>query len=721
VTRSRFFAPLVLFALTVGVFWKLVLTKQYTWLDSPDNAFQVAPWLQAQAAAFHRGEWLLWDPLLIGGQSLIGQMQPGAAAPLNWLLFAWPMHHGFLSTGTLNWYFVLIHYFAALTAYLLCRDLGRSRTASVLAASAYAFAGWVGTTNWPQMLQSAVWAPLAVMFSLRAIRGERAVANSLLSGFFLGVEWLTGHHQIPLFTTLAIAGIWIYHAARAKVARIRVERSVLFAALIVVMIAAGALQTLPAYSYGKTALRWVGASHALRFDETVPYSVHDEYSLQPWSVLGIIINGISSFSNPFVGVVVLFLAISGVVLERDQLPVRIFAAVSLCALLFGFASYSIFGGILYAIMPMLDKARSPAMAAFIFDLGICPLAAFGLDALPNALQSDWIRRATIAIGGIAAFLWIFIFASEATKLPVTARLSHVSMAAFAATLLLWLLWAMRSGAAQSPVWFLALVMIEIGWVADVDRINFDAGWKSWGQVSRDHDIAQILKSRPVFFRVEVNDQDVPYNFGDWYGVETYLGYVASLPESFTRMLGEQRTRQLLGVQYYIGKTASRPDQREIFTDAAGIKLFEMPGALPRVRAVHEVTAIVHADRVGETLNAIDITRAAFLLNETPPALENCSGDQVNILRAAAQSIDIDASMACRGMVILGNQMSSDWVAIVDGKRAQIYAAYSILTGIIADAGHHRIELRYRPVSVYVGGALTALAALIALAAIRMHR
>ena len=33
----------------------------------------------------------------------------------------------------LNWYFVLIHFMAALFCYLLCRDLKRSRVASVVA------------------------------------------------------------------------------------------------------------------------------------------------------------------------------------------------------------------------------------------------------------------------------------------------------------------------------------------------------------------------------------------------------------------------------------------------------------------------------------------------------------------------------------------------------------------------------------------------------------
>jgi len=36
----------------------------------------------------------------------------------------------------------------------------------------------------------------------------------------------------------------------------------------------------------------------------------------------------------------------------------------------------------------------------------------------------------------------------------------------------------------------------------------------------------------------------------------------------------------------------------------------------------------------------------------------------------------------------------------------LYAAYSIIDGVPVGAGHHRIELLYRPVSFYLGGSLS---------------
>src|SRR5260370_20921086 len=129
--------PALLLVICIGFFWKLVLSNQYTGLDHPDMANQVLPWYQFQAGEWHAGRIPLWDPYLWGGQPLLGQGQPGAAYPPNWLLFLAPLRNGWIRQSYLHWYYVLIHFQAALFCYWLCRDLGRSRPASLLAGLAF--------------------------------------------------------------------------------------------------------------------------------------------------------------------------------------------------------------------------------------------------------------------------------------------------------------------------------------------------------------------------------------------------------------------------------------------------------------------------------------------------------------------------------------------------------------------------------------------------------
>jgi uncharacterized membrane protein YfhO len=60
------------------------------------------------------------------------------------------------------------------------------------------------------------------------------------------------------------------------------------------------------------------------------------------------------------------------------------------------------------------------------------------------------------------------------------------------------------------------------------------------------------------------------------------------------------------------------------------------------------------------------------------------------------------------MVIAGETYSPGWQATVDGRRVRIHEAYSALRGVVVDAGRHRVEMRYRPGSVFLGALMTSL-------------
>src|SRR5271156_1816350 len=147
---SRIAAPLALFILTIGVYWKISLSGQYTWLNSPDHVNQILPWMQEEAVQFQAGRFPVWDMHHWGGQSLIGQDQPGVLYPLNWLLWIMPLSNGHISIQFANWYFVVMHFFATLFCYILARDLGLGRFASLCAGASFGLSGFIGNINWPQ-------------------------------------------------------------------------------------------------------------------------------------------------------------------------------------------------------------------------------------------------------------------------------------------------------------------------------------------------------------------------------------------------------------------------------------------------------------------------------------------------------------------------------------------------------------------------------------------
>jgi hypothetical protein len=710
-TARRLAGPVILLLIVILFFWKLTLTNQYSWLESPDLANQVVPWFEFQAQQFHTHHFPMWDPFLFAGQSLIGQAQPGLAYPLNWILFSLPLDHGHINFTTLAWYYVSIHYMAALFCYFLCRDLGRSVIASVLAGVAFGLGGYIGNTDWPQMINGAVWGPLVFLFLFRAARGVRPIASAAFSGVFLGLSWLSGHHQVPIFLTLAAVAVWLYLLLEQG----RVRRS-LFAPLgvfLAFVALTGALQMWPAYSYGHTALRWVGASAPVRWDEAVPYSVHQQFSLNPIHLLGIVIPGYAGNANPYTGVVALVLVALALTFWWKTKELRILFAVAIAGLLLAMAKNDVFHGILYSIVPMFEKARSPAVALYLFHFAIAVLIAFGLDAMSLPSVKPVLRRITMILAGFGVIALLVIFAIDIGHALNWPGDDRVVVSTLAALLLAGIVFrASRSETVRTGLLVLisGLYIMEIGNVSLYALPNKEEKARNVfvKNYAATEQVALFLKIQPAPLRVDVNDDDVPFNFGDWYGIDTLSGYAASLPELFTQIEAHTpRIKRLLGVNYALSKKPTMEGQQEVFRDDNGLIVFKNPDALPRVWIVHE------GIRVKDLADArLHLQDPAFDLQKktlgyaAPPAMEQCEGDTVRHFERGVNSTTAIVDMKCRGMVVMSESDAPGWVARVDGHKTPIYDAYTMLRGVVVGPGTHKVETRYRPLSVTAGAVAT---------------
>ena len=276
-TRATPFLALAL--LTAGFYWKLVATRgEYIWFDHPDMCALEIPRLQFQAREFQRGRFPLWDPHIWMGQPLIGQTQPGPVYPLNVAMLMMPLDtDGSLKTSTLNGYFVLLHFIAALGAYLLCRGLKRTRTASLLGAAAFSFAGFTGSVPWLDVLNGAIWIPYIAHFVIQAIR-LRSMRHAALAGLVMGVSWLSGHHEIPLMTTLAVAVAWL------------VSRRYLLAFVsMTIMALVASAQMIPTIEFGLRARRLNSGNGLYGWSEAASYMSSSAFRLTTKSFLGIIL------------------------------------------------------------------------------------------------------------------------------------------------------------------------------------------------------------------------------------------------------------------------------------------------------------------------------------------------------------------------------------------------------------------------------------------------
>lgn len=700
----------VLFAVVAGFYWKLTLTQQFDWVWGPDLANQVLPWFTEQARYWGA----LWDPTMWAGQPLLGQAQPGTAYPLNWILFALPLWHGGLLWGAVQWYFVAMRLMAVAFCYWLCRDLGRSRTASLLAGLIFGLGGYVGTTNWPQMVNGALWVPLVFLFLLRAVRTENVLGNAALSGMFLGIAWLSGHHQAPLFLTLSAAGAWLYFIFRAGRPDWRFARAGAVAMLFMGL--TGALQILPAYEYGRLALRWVDAPDAITWQQPVPYSVHMIHDLKPVELLGTVFPYFRANADPFVGVAALALAVLGLAVCWRDSRVRLLAAVGLGGLVYALGHFSVFQGFLYGLVPELDKARTASAAIFIFEFGIAVLAAFGADQMASSEATRWPRRvmwATLSFGAVTLFILQFVFFNNKMDLPGPATSMLVPFWAFGVAALLYASMRGSLSRTQAGVLMILLVLMELGNNTDsAISSRADASHTKWlDQMRANADVAGFLKKQPGYFRATVADDAFVENWGELHGVDMWRGYLASVTVNMRRFESWKfPARMLFGVAYTIAQKPTPEGGQEVFAGASGMRVYRHAEVFPRAWAVHRLEQARDADAGNRMINdrLAEFHDMAFLL-EAPPAVETCgagASDVVDLQVHEPNSVRIQTRMGCRGMVVLSDTFFPGWHAAIDGESAQIYEVNEAMRGVVVPAGRHTLTFEYRPFSVIAGFLLT---------------
>jgi hypothetical protein len=462
-------APLLLSLIVTLFFWKL-LTKQYTWMDHPDMAAQILPWLQFQAKAWQNTGWFpQWDPNTWGGQPLLAQLVPGATYPLNWPLFLLPMgSDDRIRPLFVHIQFILAHIMAAIFGYWLCRDLKRSVAASILSGLAFSLTGMVGTWGWPQMLHSSIWMPLPLLYFYRSVaRSDRQWVNAALCGCFTGLMFLGGHHQVPALFALLMGGMWATRLWRQGFQAL--APAAIFGALTV--LAAG-LQLVPAFEYGARSMRWVGAANPVTWGQSVPYHVHQDFqhSFFPSGLLGLVLPNLSEYAA-FIGLTIVALALVGLgVGFRRFAEIPYIGAAGIAAALFAFGGYSVFHGVAYLFVPMVEKLRTPAMAFSMAQLALIVLAAYGVDAIREKSENvriGWIQ----ALCGVGAFAFAAAALFPIARMQAGSEYERLAVFGIMAFTLAGLLHARRTGLFGVPAITAVLMfamLFEVGTVTTRD-------------------------------------------------------------------------------------------------------------------------------------------------------------------------------------------------------------------------------------------------------------
>jgi hypothetical protein len=167
-----------------------------------DPVWQFVPWVELARSELGAGRLPLWNPHQEAGQPLLGNGISALGSPLLWPALALPLFPGWNLSLLLR---ILV---SAAGGWALARDQGRTRAASLLAASVCGLSGpFVAWLEHPQALTAAAvpWLLLAVRRSSRGEGSQPVAAVSVATALVLA----GGHHETALMAAFLAAAFLV--------------------------------------------------------------------------------------------------------------------------------------------------------------------------------------------------------------------------------------------------------------------------------------------------------------------------------------------------------------------------------------------------------------------------------------------------------------------------------------------------------------------------------
>ncbi len=514
---------------------------------------------------------------------------------------------------------------------------------------------------------AAAWLPLVFLGAWRGLR-DRSVGWALLAGATFGLGLLAGHAQMSYYMALTVAAIAAWHALAALVSGPRGRAERLRAALAVVglaaLIAAAGLAIGAAGWLPTLELTGQTGRAALSYEQAAAYS------LPPRALIGLIWPGVygrgpQDFTGDwdrvevgYMGALALALALAGAVIGvRRRHGLTIFLIMlGVGALLLALGSYFPLHRLAYAILPGLDQIRAPARFVLLFNFAGAGLAGLAL----QAANTRWPRRATP--GWLAAL----ITAAELILNGAWVEVQHTDpLAGFRHPETLdWL--AGQPGAPAAPY-------------------RIDSLYEGWQPHT-----AQIV---PGLFDIYGFSQPLALSH-----YETYywsMGYRGSPQYDF------------LGAKYVIGGEEPPGDASfvAVYSTPGGPTIYLNTGALPLAHLVYRAKSVSDQADYWEAIHSPEWDPTAQVFVHGGPALEGPapSGSSLAFYDYRPNRIELLAVTPQPAYLVLSEVDYPGWQASVDGQPVPIYRANIAFRAIYLDApGEHRVELSFRPVTVYVG-------------------
>ncbi|MCX6791871.1 MAG: YfhO family protein [Candidatus Gottesmanbacteria bacterium] len=673
----------------------------------PDVITQIYPWKKLTIDTWKSGAIPMWNPYSFSGTVQAGNYQSAVFSPFNLLFFILP----FIDAWSVM--ILLQPLLAGLFMYLFVRSLERSKEASLLAAIAFMFCGFMvvwmayGTLGY-----AALFLPLICW----GIHKKYGLAIS----FGIALSLVSGHFQVSIYVIAAATAyiLWKKHL------------STLWFVLFGVLIAA------PQILLGLRSFVLSTRGEAVVKGEVIP-----------WQYLLTFIAP-DFFGNPvtrndwfghyaewtgFVGVIPLMLAIFSVT-KKSLRKGWFFVLLAILTLLFALPTP--LNDLLYLLKIPVLSGSAASRIILLTSFSLAALAAYGLDELIKNKKSNIIFSALCScFVGVTWGILLFGKPLQADKLTIATHNFVMPSVLILLGALLIVLGSFRNKLVQ------LIVIIALLGLSAFDLLRFAAKWMPFdprhyvypevksltylqSHVGADRVFGNIGSGEVgTEFRIPlVEGYDAVYQarYGEFINAVS-KGYVYPGGRSVVQFdkNGVYKTEalQLLGIKYMYHRFSDGRNvwvfpywqyladgsMHQVYSDEK-YEIFEYYNVYPRAFLASSYTVKTTDTDIINTLFAKDFDRRNSLVLEQKPAIEPQSGPpageagsgSAEITSYTPGKVTIKTDSKLPKLLFLSDEFDTGWHAFVDGKETRIYRADYDFRAVVTPAGTHTVEFRYAP-------------------------
>lgn len=628
---------------------------------------------------------------------------------------------------------------ATLGTFAFARRVGASPLGAALAGFCFAWSGFfvcqlrhLGVLGAVSLFPAGLCFVDALITSVAGESRGRTSRTAVAAGALaitMGLQWLATFPQSVYIATLAY-GVWalvrlLSTPAPDGTAKLALRAVPWFGLAVVLGAAIGARVLLPLRALAATSDRSVAA--------TYEWAVHFGYApemaltfLDPY-VFGSASD--SSFSLPvifwenygYVGALTVGLAFVAVCARPSRLVLGV-AGMTLVAFAMTLGDSLPLYRFAFEWLPGLARFRMPTRFLFVVDFGLVVLGGIGLTRLERWVGDhlEHPRREVVArllAGAVVAYVAFDLVAANARQNPMVSSARWLAAPRTAMEV-------RRGGGGRvlSPA------------VLALHQATFDAarGWS--GSLEPYIGLREALQP----------------NSNLLHGVASAGGYSGIAPSWVVDLVGDHNRGGILdelhrvdatgfhahpayfewvralSIRWLVVPTPLRTDAVDHVLNAGPVALYRVNGALPRARLVHRTRFVADlADAVRTSLaGELDLAHEALVSDRRdllPIASSSDSAESVRIERDRSGEVVVQIHSASDAMLVLADAYYPGWRATVDGRPARIARIDLGLRGVRVPAGDHHVRFRYEPSEQRLGGAISAVALVLALGLVALAR